>query len=125
VTKDLAGSHLEAQASYRAGLVRAPGDPGLTVDLALSLALSGNYPNAISVLQPLAISPAGTAQERQTLALIYGLTGNTAEAARLGRIDLDDAAVEQNLAYYHSLRELSPEARSQAILSGGLAKASS
>src|SRR5690242_17500663 len=77
VTKDLAGSHLEAQAYYRAGLVRAPGDPGLTVDLALSLAISGNYPNAISVLQPLAISPVGTAQERQTLALIYGLTGNT------------------------------------------------
>lgn len=125
VTKDLAGSHLEAQGYYRAGLVRAPGDPGLTVDLALSLALSGNYPNAIAVLQPLAISPAGTAQERQTLALIYGLNGNTAEASRLGRIDLDDASVEQNLAYYQSLRELSPEARGQAILSSGPARASS
>src|SRR5437764_10986229 len=125
VTKDLAGSHLEAQAYYRNGLVRAPGDPGLTVDLALSLAISGNYPTAISVLQPLAMSAAGTAQERQTLALIYGLTGNTAEAARLGRVDLYDASVEHNLAYYQSLRELSPEARSQAILSGGPARASS
>ena len=125
VTKDLAGSHWEAQADYRAGLVRAPGDPGLTVNLALSLALSGNYPNAISVLQPLAMSAAGTAQERQTLALIYGLNGNTAEAARLGRIDLDDESVEHNLAFYQSLRELSPEARSQAILSGGPARASS
>ena len=124
VTKDLAGSHLEGQAYYRAGLVRAPGDPALTVNLALSLAISGNYPNAISVLQPLAMSAAGTAQERQTLALIYGLNGNTAEAARLGRIDLDDASVEQNLAYYQSLRQLSPEARSQAILSGGPARSS-
>ena len=59
------------------------------------------------------------------MALIYGLTGNTAQAARLGRIDLDDASVEHNLAYYQSLRELSPEARTQAILSSGLAKASS
>jgi Flp pilus assembly protein TadD len=125
VTKDLAGSHLEAQAFYRDGLVRAPGNPGLTVNLALSLAISGNYPNAISVLQPLAVSAVGTAQERQTLALIYGLTGNTAEAARLGRIDLDDASVEHNLAYYQTLRELSPEARSQAILSAGPARASS
>jgi Flp pilus assembly protein TadD len=124
VTKDLAGSHLEGQAYYRAGLVRAPGDPALTVNLALSLALSGNYPNAISVLQPLAMSTAGTAQERQTLALIYGLNGNTAEAARIGRIDLDDASVEQNLAYYRSLRGLSPEARSQAILTGSPARAS-
>jgi Flp pilus assembly protein TadD len=125
VTKDLAGSHLEAQAYYRDGLVRAPGDPGLTVDLALSLAISGDYPQATSVLQPLAMSPAGTAQERQTLALIYGLSGNTREAARLGRIDLDDASVEQNLAYYQSLRDLSPEARTQAILSGSPARASS
>jgi Flp pilus assembly protein TadD len=124
VTQDLAGRHGEAQAYYRDGLVRAPGNPALTVNLALSLALSGNYPNAIAVLQPLAMSPAGSAQERQTLALIYGLNGSTAEAARLGRIDLDDAAVEHNLAYYQSLRELSPEARSQAILSGSPARAS-
>jgi Flp pilus assembly protein TadD len=124
VTRDLAGQHWEAQAYYRDGLARAPGDPALTVDLALSLALSGNYPNAVAVLQPLAMSPAGSAQERQTLALIYGLNGNTAEAARLARIDLDDSSVERNLAYYQSLRELSPEARSQAILSAGPARAS-
>jgi Flp pilus assembly protein TadD len=124
VTKDLAGQHGEAQAYYWDGLARAPGDPALTVNLALSLALSGDYPNAIAVLQPLAMSPAGSAQERQTLALIYGLNGNTAEAARLGRIDLDDVSVEHNLAYYQSLRELPPEARSQAILSGSPARAS-
>ena len=124
ITKDLAGQHWEAQTYYRDGLARAPGDPALTVNLALSLALSGNYPNAIAVLQPLAMSPAGSAHERQTLALIYGLNGNTAEAARLGRIDLDDVSVERNLAYYQSLRESPPEARSQAILSGSPARAS-
>jgi hypothetical protein len=58
------------------------------------------------------------------LALIYGLKGNIAEAARLGRIDLDAAAVENNLAYYQSLRELSSEARNRAILSAGGARAS-
>jgi Flp pilus assembly protein TadD len=124
VTRDLAGQHGEAQAYYRDGLVRAPGDPALTVNLALSLALSGDYPNAITVLQPLAMVPTSSSQERQTLALIYGLKGNIPEAARLNRIDLDDAAVEQNLAYYQSLRGLSPEARSQAILSVGPARAS-
>jgi Flp pilus assembly protein TadD len=124
VTRDLAGQHGEAQAYYRDGLVRAPGDPALTVDLALSLALSGDYANAITVLQPLAMVPTSSSQERQTLALIYGLKGNIPEAARLNRIDLDDAAVEQNLAYYQSLRGLSPEARNQAILSAGPARAS-
>ena len=124
VTRDLAGQHREAQAYYRNGLVRAPGDPALTVDLALSLALSGEYPNAIAVLQPVAMAPTSSPQERQTLALIHGLKGNIPEASRLNRIDLDEAAVEHNLAYYQSLRELSPEARNQAILSVGPARAS-
>jgi Flp pilus assembly protein TadD len=124
VTRDLAGQHWEAQGFYRDGLARAPGDPALTLDLALSLALSGDYPSAIGVLQPLAMAPTASSHERQTLALIYGLKGNLAEAARLGRIDLDDAAVEHNLAYYQTLRELSPEARDRAILSVGAARAS-
>jgi Flp pilus assembly protein TadD len=119
VTKDLAGQHWEAQSYYRNGLARAPGDPALTLDLALSLALTGDYPGAVAVLQPLAMGPTSSPRERQTLALIYGLRGNVAEAARLGRIDLDDATVEHNLAYYQTLRELSPEARSRAILSKG------
>ena len=117
VTKDLEGQHRVAQDHYRDGLGRAPGDPALTVNLALSLALSGNYPNAIAVLQPLAMATTGSPHERQTLALIYGLEGNVAEAGRFGRIDLDDSSVEHNLAYYQTLRELSPEARSRAILS--------
>jgi len=96
----------------------------LTLNLALSLALSGEYPDAVAVLQPLAMAATSSPQERQTLALIYGLRGNLAEAARLGRIDLDDSAVQRNLAYYQTLRELSPEARSRAILSGSPARAS-
>jgi tetratricopeptide (TPR) repeat protein len=119
VTKDLSGENPEAQAWYRQGLGLAPGDPALTVDLALSLALSGDYPGAIAVLQPIAMSQRASAQERQTLALIYGLRGNVAEAARLNRIDLDDASVEHNLAYYATLRALAPEARTRAILSSG------
>jgi Flp pilus assembly protein TadD len=117
VARDLAGQHAQAQSHYRDGLARAPGDPALTVDLALSLALSGDYSNAIALLQPVAMAPSASSQERQSLALIYGLAGNTAEAARLGRIDLDDAAVEHNLAYYQTLRELPVEARNRAILS--------
>jgi Flp pilus assembly protein TadD len=119
VTQDIAGRHQQAQAYYQRGLQHAPRDPALTVDLALSLALSGDYPNAIAVLQPVAMASGGSAQERQTLALIYGLQGTVAEAARLGRIDLDEASVEHNLAYYQILRALSPQARDHAILSAG------
>jgi Flp pilus assembly protein TadD len=117
VAKDVSGEHLEAQAWYRRGLAAVPNDPSLTANLALSLALSGDYNSGIATLQPMAVARGGSPQERQTLALIYGLSGNVAEAARLNRIDLDDASVEHNLAYYATLRGLSPEARSRALLS--------
>jgi Flp pilus assembly protein TadD len=120
VVEDVEGRHAQAQNYYRQGLRYAPGDPGLTVDLSLSLALSGDYANAIATLQPVAMASSGSAQERQTLALIYGLEGSVAEAARIGRMDLDEASVEHNLAYYRTLRELSPEARDQAVRSAGL-----
>ena len=125
VVEDVAGRHRQAQAYYKRGLQRSPGDPALHVDFALSLALSGDYPAAVAVLQPMATAPSGTAQERQTLALIYGLEGSTGEAARLGRVDLDEAAVAHNLAYYQTLRTLSPQARDQAIWSAGFRPPSS
>lgn len=125
VAKDVGGQHRRAQSAYRMALKHAPKDPAATVNLALSLALSGSYREAIDTLQPLALAPAGTASERQTLALIYGLKGNNVEATRLGRIDLDAAAVAHNLAYYAVLRRLSPAARSRAVLSsiGSVGKA--
>jgi Flp pilus assembly protein TadD len=119
VTKDLTGQHGAAQAIYRQGLKYASTDPALTIDLSLSLALSGDYSAAIAELAPAAMAPAGTAPERQSLALIYGLQGNYAEAARIGRIDLDPASVDHNLAYYQTLRALPPDALSRAILSAG------
>jgi Flp pilus assembly protein TadD len=119
VVQDLAGAHGEAQADYRQGLRYAPGNPSLTVNLALSLAVSGNYQGAVDLLAPAALAPAGSARERQSLALIYGLEGNDAEAARIGRIDLDEASVEHNLGYYRTLRALPPDALSQALVSAG------
>jgi Flp pilus assembly protein TadD len=119
VTEDLAGQHSAAQSTYRQGLKYAPTNPALTVNLALSLALSDNYTAAVAELAPVAMAPAGSPRERQSLALIYGLQGNEAEAARIGRIDLDQASVEHNLAIYRILRGLSPDALSRAILSAG------
>lgn len=124
VANDQTGRHQAAQGYYRHGLDLVPGDPALTTDLALSLALSGDYVAAVAVLQPIAMGPRASARARQNLALIYGLRGNVAEAARLGRIDLDEAAVAHNLAYYQTLRTLSPEARNRAILSVGAASSS-
>ena len=119
VTEDLAGQHAAAQSTYRQGLKTAPTNPALTVNLALSLALSDKYAAAVAELAPVAMAPGGSPRERQSLALIYGLQGNEAEAARIGRIDLDPVSVEHNLAIYRMLRGLSPDALSRAILSAG------
>jgi Flp pilus assembly protein TadD len=119
VAEDRMGQHGQAQAIYRRARLIAPADPAVATDLALSLALSGDYDAAIGVLQPVATAPYATARQRQTLSLIYGLAGDQAEAAQLGRIDLDEVAVEHNLAYFATLRQLSPEARERAILSLG------
>jgi Flp pilus assembly protein TadD len=81
----------------------------------LSLALTGDYDQAITRLQPVAAGPRGTPRERQTLALIYGLKGDRVAATKLASMDLEPAAVQHNLAAYDTLRRLSPEARSRAI----------
>ena len=117
VADDFIDQHGEAQARYRRGLEIAPGDPGLTLNLALSLALTGDYDQAIARLGPLASGPSGTARDRQTLALIYGLKGDRRTAEKLAGVDLEPAAVQHNLATYDSLRRLSQEARSRAIRS--------
>ena len=117
VADDFAGQHAEAQARYRRGLELLPRDPGLSLDLALSLALTGNYPEAVAILAPIAGGITASPRERQTLALIYGLQGNRGEAERMARFDLDPQSVQRNLASYDSLRRLSPEARARAVQS--------
>jgi Flp pilus assembly protein TadD len=117
VTADFTGNHPQAQADYTQGLKELPGDPALTLDLALSQALGEQYDAAIQTLQPLADGPTSSPRERQTLALIYGLKGDRVAAARYARMDLNEAAAEHNMAYYDTLRRLPPEARTRAVLS--------
>jgi Flp pilus assembly protein TadD len=117
VTDDFLGQHAEAQARYRQGLELLPNDPALTVNLALSLALTGDYPRAIALLRPLALAPTATQRDRQTLALVYGLAGDRAAAEKIALLDLDPASVQHNLAFYERLRALSPEARGRTLQS--------
>jgi Flp pilus assembly protein TadD len=117
VTEDFAGRHAAAQLRYRRGLEFLPGDRGLSVNLALSLALSGQYGEAVAILSPVALGPTGTPGERQTLALIYALQGDSRAAERIARLDLDPQSATRQLAYYDTLRALLPEARGRAIRS--------
>jgi Flp pilus assembly protein TadD len=117
VADDFIGQHAEAQGRYQEALKIAPNDRALTLNLALSLALSERFGEAIALLRPIAAGPASNPRERQTLALIYGLIGDQKAARQLAQVDLDAASVDHNLAFYESLRRLPADARSRAILS--------
>lgn len=121
VADDFIGQHANAQARYQQGLRLAPADRSLLLDLSLSLSLTEKFDEAVNLLRPVAFAPNATPQERQTLALIYGLKGDQKSAMQLARMDLDAAAAQHNLAFYETLRRLPPDARSRAILSASAA----
>jgi Flp pilus assembly protein TadD len=104
VAHDVQGDHAAAQAYYRAGLDIEPASMALRANLALSFILAGQYNEAIEILKPMALGSAATPRLRQNLALAYGLSGDMDSAARVSRVDLDEAAVRHNLAYYSTLR---------------------
>jgi Flp pilus assembly protein TadD len=106
VAYDMMGKYREAQAFYRAGLDLEPKNLSLRNNLGLSLALSGRYDEAVPVLRAVAAAPGATKRYRLNLALAYGLAGEMEEARKIARIDLDEASVRENIAYYRTLRAL-------------------
>ena len=116
VVLDMLGRHEQAQRRYRQALATAPDDPATVNDLALSQALSGEFDAAIATLRPLAERPSASARSRQNLAVIYALMGNDSAAERLFRIDLSDADVRANMAYFGQLRGLGSSAKAAQLL---------
>ncbi|MBT2189085.1 tetratricopeptide repeat protein [Sphingobium nicotianae] len=100
VILDRLGRHSEAQASYRAALSLEPRSVAARNDLALSLALSGQYKEAIDILTPIARSADATAGDRQNLAFVLGLSGDVKGALALSRVDLDEAAAQANSRFF-------------------------
>jgi Flp pilus assembly protein TadD len=116
VAHDLSGRHDAAQAAYRRGLQVAPESVMLRNNLGLSLALGGQPDEGIQILRALADEPGAKPRYRQNLALAYGLAGNLAAAERISRVDLDEAAVENNLAYFAMLAALDDRRQRASVL---------
>ncbi len=116
VAHDMMGDHVAAEAHYRTALVLEPGNLTARNNLALSLAVTGNFAEAIAILRRAITDPRAGARHRLNLALVYGLAGENAAAAAIARIDLDEESVMRNLAYYQTLRALDdPRAAINAI----------
>lgn len=105
VVLDRLGRHPEAQACYRSLLKLSPQSIAGRTNLALSLALTGQYAEALDILQPIARSANATPQDRQNLAFVYGLKGDIAAARALGRVDLDEKTAVANAEFLAFARE--------------------
>ncbi|MGH6797635.1 MAG: tetratricopeptide repeat protein, partial [Roseiarcus sp.] len=105
VSLDILGRHAEAQAAYRAVLAETPRNVPARNDLALSLALSGHFSDAVEIMTPLARAATATPRIRQNLALIYGLKGDNERATALSRVDLDQPTTEANLRFFKFVRD--------------------
>ncbi|GGF19588.1 hypothetical protein GCM10011611_26920 [Aliidongia dinghuensis] len=101
---DWQNDHAAAQQAYRDGLKDAPQDRVLHSNYGLSLALSGDYDGALSQLVPLAQDAQATVRNRQNLALVLGLKGDTEAARLVAQQDLGPDAVESNLKFYEAVR---------------------
>jgi Flp pilus assembly protein TadD len=116
VAFDLTGDRRGAHQYYRTGLKLAPDNAPLRSNYALSLALAGDTEEAVETIAPLAAAPMSSPQQRQTVALVYGLAGKQREAEQLARMDLDEAAVASNMQKIAALRgDAAPAAGNPAI----------
>ena len=105
VALDMLGRHAEAQACYRKAVAIDPHDIAARSDLALSLALTGGFDEAIRIMTPIAREPSATPRLRQNLALIYGLRGDAPAARTLSRVDLDATQTDANLRFFAMVRQ--------------------
>jgi Flp pilus assembly protein TadD len=119
VAQDMTGHHDLAQQTYRHGLQLAPANLGLRNNLAMSLALGGDYAEAVTELRGIAGAGASP-RYLLNLALAYGLAGEDAQAAATAREVLDEPSVQSNLANYALLRSMSEAQRTAAILGSEL-----
>ena len=108
VALDTLGQHAEAQECYRAVLRVTPRHVSARNNLALSLALTAHYDEAIALITPLVRSSAATPQVRENMAVIYALMGDADRATTLSRVDLDEGTTRANLTFLATVRGTTP-----------------
>ena len=98
---DLQQSYGEAWEAYEKALALSGNNPAVINNMALSAALNGKLPLAISVLEDAPLEARRHPQVRLNLALFYGIKGDLKKAEALAKMDLDEKALRNNLAIYN------------------------
>ena len=97
---DLLQSYAEAWEAYEKALALSGNNPAVINNMAISAALNGKLPLAISILEDAPLEARRYPQIRLNLALFYGIKGDLKKAEALAKMDLDDEAVRNNMAGY-------------------------
>ncbi|MCV9878713.1 tetratricopeptide repeat protein [Brenneria izbisi] len=105
VSHDLTGEHAQAQSIYRRGLKQHPDDAALRTNLGLSLALEGKARESINILLGVNGITNTLPQERDNLALAYGLLGRDDAAEEILTASQPRDIVQDNLTFYRYLRQ--------------------
>lgn len=115
VALDQLGQHEGAQQAYKAALGLAPAatdaSANATINLALSLAISGDRASASQLLTDLAIDARYAVRARHNLAIVKALGGNTKASADLLSGELNSALAEKTANDYARLRTAKNPAR--------------
>lgn len=104
VARDLLRRHDDAQAAYRRALAANPQMIGAQVNLALSLAMSGNAGAAERLVRPFADNAGAGAKLRHDLAAVLAMGGQHDAAARILSSDLSARQVADALSGYMAAR---------------------
>jgi Flp pilus assembly protein TadD len=100
IAYDLQGQHAGAQDAYRRALGVDLRMQAAEVNLALSMALSGQAGDAVRLLKPLASNPDASRRVRHDLAAALALTGDRQGAATILGADMAPEQVDRALAGY-------------------------
>lgn len=120
IAHDLLGGHEDARAQYSRGLVVDPNNAGLTNNLALSLAVSGDFDAAKALIGANLENPGVARSARANLASIYALSGDTQSAIELLQGTIPDVALAERRNFFAVLPTLTSRDRARAVFLGQL-----
>lgn len=121
VAHDLRGEHEAARLFYTRALLETPEDTDILSNLALSMAVAGEYAAAHDLLDGLAERPGQVETAMENRSLVLALEGRTGEAEDLARRVQPEETVRLNRLFYRALPNLdSGPARARAVFLGRL-----
>jgi Flp pilus assembly protein TadD len=104
VARDLQGNHAGAQEAYRQALGIKPDLTAAEVNMALSLAMSGDAAHAVAMIRPLAEEPGAAPKVRQNFAAVLAMSGDREAARQILSADMSAADVDRALDAYAAER---------------------